>query len=506
MLSATAVELRHTGPLIASTSDSKTAALATAPLVDAPRTVHWANGAGLFLGDVVAFASSVVIGGISVYGIESHLLGIPYLAFEGPYLVQQLVLLGCVMVGICGWFARTGHYSERRPFREDLSGILNALLVGVVISGFVEFANKTSFSRLWLLLSWLLAALAIPLARVLVRRALVSSGTWVINAVMIGLGSHGKSVKDLLTRDPYLGYRVTNDGSLSAYTKDSNGSLGMRLDTLMQASAAQRVILVPADEEMPDLEFMIDALNVRMIPYAVVPPIHKLPLARLATQTFLSCDAVLLRVRPGLVSAFSQAVKRAFDIVVTLLLLIPLIPICLIVSLLIMLDGGPIFFAHERVGRGGRVFKCLKFRTMVPDAANVLDQVLAHHPEARDEWLRTRKLKNDPRTTKIGNLLRVTSIDELPQFINVLRGDMSLVGPRPVVQQELREHYKTDNSYYLLVRPGLTGLWQISGRNLTDYQQRVHLDSWYVRNWSLWGDIIILFRTLPVVISRRGAY
>jgi len=414
--------------------------------------------------------------------------------------------LGCVMLGLCGWFARTGHYTERRPFREDLSGILNAVMVGVLISGFIEFANKTNFSRLWLLLTWLLVALAVPLARVLVRRALASSGSWVVNAVMIGLGSHGTSVRESLTGDSYLGYRVTSDGGLAAYTKDTNGSLGMRLDKLMSETNAQRVILVPADNEMHNLEYMIDALNVRMIPYAVVPPIHKLPLARLATQTFLSCDAVLLRVRPGLVSPFSQAVKRIFDVVITLMLLGPLVPICMIVSFLIMLDGGPIFFAHERVGRGGRVFKCLKFRTMVPDAAKVLDQVLAHHPEARDEWLRTRKLKNDPRTTKIGNLLRVTSIDELPQLINVLRGDMSLVGPRPVVQQELREYYKGDNSYYLLVRPGLTGLWQISGRNHTNYEQRVHLDSWYVRNWSLWSDIIIMFRTLPVVISGRGAY
>jgi Undecaprenyl-phosphate galactose phosphotransferase WbaP len=506
ILSAATVELRQSDVIVTSIDDSKATGRAPATVAREPASSHWRNGASLFLGDLLALATSLVIGGIAAYCIESFLLGIPYLAFEGPYLAQQLVFLGCVMVGLCGWFARTGHYTERRPFREDLSGILNAMLVGVLISGFVEFANKTNFSRLWLLLTWLLAALAVPLARIVVRQALAASGTWVVNAVMIGLGSHGKSVKELLTEDSYLGYRVTVDGGLSAYTKDSNGSLGMRLDKLMNETNAQRVILVPAGDEMHNLEYMIDALNVRMIPYAVVPPIHKLPLARLATQTFLSCDAVLLRVRPGLVSPFSQAVKRVFDIVVTLLLLGPLVPMCAIVSLLVMIDGGPIFFAHERIGRGGRAFKCFKFRTMVPDAANVLDQVLAHHPEARDEWLRTRKLKNDPRTTKIGSLLRVTSIDELPQLINVLRGDMSLVGPRPVVQQELRDHYKDDNSYYMLVRPGLTGLWQISGRNLTNYEQRVHLDSWYVRNWSLWGDIIILFRTLPVVIAGRGAY
>lgn len=197
---------------------------------------------------------------------------------------------------------------------------------------------------------------------------------------------------------------------------------------------------------------------------------------------------------PGLMSPFSQVVKRIFDVVVAPLLLGLLLPIWLIVSLMIMLDGGPLFFAHERIGRGGRAFKCFKFRTIVPDAARGLGQML----EAHDDWLGT---TNGPRTTWIGNLLRVTGIDELPKLINVLRGDMSLVGPCPAVQQELREHYKDDNFYYLLVRPGLTGLWQIGGRNCPSYEERMCLNSRYVRNWSLWGDIIILLSAMSLMVS-----
>lgn len=230
---------------------------------------------------------------------------------------------------------------------------------------------------------------------------------------------------------------------------------------------AQQVVAVQADKEMPHLESVID-------------------------------NAGLLG--PGLASPFRQTVKRVFDVVVALLLLGPLLPICLIGSLMIALDGGPIFFAQEQIGRGGRVFKCLKFRTMVSDAAEVLDRVLASDPEAREEWLRTRKVGNDPRITRIGKLLRATSIDELPQLINVLLGDLSLVGPRPVVHQERCGHFEGDTSQHLLVRPGLTGLWQISGRNHTDDEQRL-LDRWYVSNWSFWGDIIILLRTILVVIS-----
>jgi exopolysaccharide production protein ExoY len=195
-----------------------------------------------------------------------------------------------------------------------------------------------------------------------------------------------------------------------------------------------------------------------------------------------------------------------FDIIISSLLLIMLCPLFLIVCLAVAADGGPIFFAHERVGRHGQLFKCLKFRTMVTNAGEVLEHLLAQNPEARREWLGTHKLRDDPRATRLGRILRAASTDELPQLLNVLRGDMSLVGPRPVIQHELAAHYKSNNSYYLLVRPGVTGLWQISGRNDVGYEQRVHLDAWYVRNWSLWSDIIILVRTVPAVIIGRGAY
>jgi undecaprenyl-phosphate galactose phosphotransferase len=457
------------------------------------------NSVALFFGDLIACASAMAIGGFAAYAIETCLFGVPYLAFKGPYLARQLLLLAGVMVAICGKFAHAGHYTMRRTFHEDLGEILNALLVGFVISGFVEFAYTTGFSRLWLLLTWLLATFAIPLMRIVVRWGLTKSGTWVVKAAMIGLGRHGAAVKELLGDDAYLGYHVIVAGPLSAYLKDSNGSVGMRLDKLMTDTGAQQVFLVPSAFEMHDLDALINALNVRMIPYAVVPPIHKLPLARLVTQAFLSRDVVLLRVQTGLVSPFSQAIKRLFDVVVALLLVGLLSPLCTIVSLMIALDGGSIFFAHEYVGRGGRVFKCLKFRTMVPNAAKAPEQVLSCQG-AREEWSRARSLKSDPRTTTIGTLLRVSSIEELPQLINVLRGDMSLVGPRPVVHQELPEHDKADNSYYLLVRPGLTGLWQVSGGNHANCEQRMHLDSWYVRNWTLWGDIVILFRTIPAVI------
>jgi Undecaprenyl-phosphate galactose phosphotransferase WbaP len=199
------------------------------------------------------------------------------------------------------------------------------------------------------------------------------------------------------------------------------------------------------------------------------------------------------------------AAKRAFDIGAALVLLVLLSPLMLTVALLVMRDGGPCVFGHARVGMGGRKFRCLKFRSMVRNADAVLRDLLATDPTARAEWEKDFKLRHDVRVTALGRFIRRTSIDELPQLWNVVRGDMSLVGPRPVVEKEL-ERYGDSVSYYLRVLPGITGLWQVSGRNDADYDKRVMLDVTYVRNWTFAGDIVILFKTIGVVIHGRGAY
>lgn len=206
-------------------------------------------------------------------------------------------------------------------------------------------------------------------------------------------------------------------------------------------------------------------------------------------------------------NALRPALKRAMDIAGALILLLVSLPVFAAIALLVRLDGGPAFYSHPRVGLGGRRFGCLKFRSMVVDADQRLAALLERDPEARAEWERCRKLRHDPRVTWIGRFLRATSLDELPQLINVLRGEMSLVGPRPVQAAELETHYgPVATAHYLSVRPGITGLWQVSGRSETSYAARVALDSQYATNPSLWTDIRILLRTPAAVLLRRGAY
>ncbi|ATR19591.1 MAG: UDP-phosphate galactose phosphotransferase [Azospirillum brasilense] len=197
--------------------------------------------------------------------------------------------------------------------------------------------------------------------------------------------------------------------------------------------------------------------------------------------------------------------KRSTDIGLSLVMLVLALPIMAFIALLVSLDRGPIFYAHPRIARNGRTFGCLKFRSMVPDAEKRLQNLLASDPEIRHEWETQQKLRRDPRVTWIGRVLRATSLDEVPQLFNVLRGDMSLVGPRPVTQKELVERYSDGKSVYLSVRPGLTGLWQVSGRSDTSYAYRITLDTQYVLRPSMRTDMKILVKTVKVVLRGSGA-
>ena len=207
----------------------------------------------------------------------------------------------------------------------------------------------------------------------------------------------------------------------------------------------------------------------------------------------------------SLARSVQTRLKHILDRVAAALLLAAFAPVFAMVAVLVGMDGGPVMFSHRRVGRNGKAFGCLKFRTMVVAAEELLPEYLRLHPTAAEEWRREQKLAFDPRVTGVGKLLRRTSLDELPQLWNVLRGEMSLVGPRPVTRGEINTHYSRCAGVITSVKPGLTGLWQVSGRNDVGYEKRVALDLRYVKSWSLLEDLRILLKTADVVLSRSGA-
>jgi Undecaprenyl-phosphate galactose phosphotransferase WbaP len=456
--------------------------------------------------DIFALCVSAAIAGLISWLISTKVLHTGYHAFGTANMKYRLEVWAALFAGLCTWFAVNGAYSARRPMQDDLKQVVSALIVMLMIDGFLQFASKEEFSRLWIMLVWPVAAITIPILRVAIRRFLDAAGVWRMGAAIIGGGSHCASLAKSLESDRYVGYAIAYHSRMPILSEKSLLQLAASLSGDMRLRGAETVMLVPTAAEMSNIDRTIDVLNLNMTPYTLIPPVQSLPFAGLTVQTILDSEAILMTSRTGLLSPLRQGVKRIFDVVVAAILLVALLPMLLLISVLVASSGGRILYGHKRVGRGNQTFYCLKFRSMALEADRLLADLLARDPEAAREWRQNFKLEIDPRITRVGKFLRKTSLDELPQLLNVLRGEMSLVGPRPVVADELHRYYGENAFYYQMVRPGITGLWQVSGRSQTTYERRVFLDTCYVRNWSLWTDLVILFNTVPSVLAARGAH
>ncbi len=333
-----------------------------------------------------------------------------------------------------------------------------------------------------------------------------------IPVLLVGAGKTAELVKKAFDRMPISTYKIIgfvddNPKSVSiAAEYECFGVFDDVEDVIKDTGGVQTVLICAPGLESKKLVSLVNRLQLLVKRVAFVPELFGLPASNISARGMMEEQAVVLRVQNNLARKSNRIMKRIFDIVATVCGGILILPIIAIVAVLIYLDSpGPIVFGHKRVGQGGKEFFCYKFRSMVPNAQEALEIYLKEHPEAREEWERDFKLKDDPRVTKIGKFLRKTSLDELPQLWNVLMGDMSLVGPRPIVQAEVEKYGDYINDFYL-VPPGITGVWQVSGRSDTTYEERVLMDSWYVHNWSVWIDIVYLIKTVLAVVKGKGAY
>jgi undecaprenyl-phosphate galactose phosphotransferase len=413
-------------------------------------------------------------------------------------------------------FAARGHYSRRRPAADEVLDIIKVFLLVAVVDSVFAYLTKAQFSRAWFISAWCLSLLILPLARTLTKSLLARLGRWQRPTVILGTGQNAQEAAKALRSEPLMGleliaFLVPKGETSAAISSETEGRhvavlpAGEDLEaTLERMNSPHLVVALEAESLLPH-QGLLQRLSARYADLSIIPPLRGLPLYGMELTHFFTHEVLLLTARNNLARPIPQLVKRLFDLAGSLTLLVVLFPLFVYLSWKIRQTGGAAIFRHMRVGRYGRMFGCLKFRTMVPDADQVLREHLDADPSARAEWERVFKLKDDPRITPVGAFLRRTSLDELPQLWNVLKGDMSLVGPRPIIEEEL-ERYGDQVGYYLESRPGVTGLWQISGRNDTGYEDRVALDSWYVRNWSLWYDLVILVKTVSVVLQRKGAY
>lgn len=408
-------------------------------------------------------------------------------------------------------FALSGLYSvvALHPAIE-LQRIVRATTVSYILLAASTFfaRDAEAYSRAILLASWALTLVAVPVGRLAARHAFGKRDWWGEAAIVLGGGPAAQAVSRILRERPSIGLRPV--GLLDDLAPDRpDPAAAPYLGPLSRAPQLAAGGLRYAIIAMPGLPSarLADAVETyasRFPNVLIIPDLFGISSLGVETRDFGGVLGVAVRHR--LLDRVPRLAKRAFDVALSAALLAILAPFLAIIAISIWtMSPGPVLYSHRRLGLGGREFAAWKFRSMVQDGERVLDRYLRDHPEMRAEWDRDRKLRRDPRITGIGRFLRKTSLDELPQLWNVLRGEMSLVGPRPIVKAEV-ERYGPKYSLYCKVRPGITGLWQVSGRNKTTYARRVELDEFYVRNWSIWLDIYILTRTAGVVLTGDGAY
>ena len=461
----------------------------------------------LWFGDFFAFFSSFFISLMLLPFINDNQIAFPKEELDEYIFIHLVISLGCV----CWFWVHLRHYTYRKPFWFELKEIFRTLVIFFVIELAIIAFSKLYVSRTLWMLTWFWALILVPIVRIFFKKLLLKLNLYQKDTVIIGSGQNAKDVYRALAGESYLGFSLCYFVSSDIIPENGKNEIKVidarnkDIISLQQLDTkAVQFILALDDEMILDSWLRYLALN-KYRSVSVIPNIRGIPLYGTDMSFLFSHEILLLRVNNNLAKRSSRILKRIMDVLGSLGIIILLSPVLLYLYFSVKKDGGNAIYGHPRIGRNGKIFKCLKFRSMVVNSKEVLDELLRTDPEARAEWEKDFKLKNDPRITKIGAFIRKTSLDELPQLFNVLKGEMSLVGPRPIVADEL-ERYQDDVEYYLMAKPGMTGLWQVSGRNDVDYNTRVYFDSWYVKNWSLWNDIAILFKTVNVVLKKDGAY
>lgn len=460
------------------------------------RTFVWQTfkcSAPLLAADLVALLMCGLLSAILVWPLYSHVLAIAQ---------PMAVILGLVLLAywICGLYSAMG-VSPVLELKQIIQ-INSIAFVAAAVGGAVSPPIP-----LWCLGCCVLACGLVPFWRANARRWCCQTTWWGRPTLVITSGKSADSVVLSLLRAPTSGFRpiaVTDPqgearSALVPVINDHN-----ELKNLVEKHSIRYAVVSAPDASSAGLGDLFNRYA-GMIPHIIV--LSDSPDLPSLWGTSRSCGRMTgVEMRNARMLARLWYIKRIIDVVVAIIALVMSFPLLVLIALAVKLTSkGPIFFGHSRIGLGGHWFMAWKFRTMHPDGDAVLRAYLEAHPEAKEEWERDHKLKNDPRVTPIGDVLRRLSLDELPQIWNVIKGEMSLVGPRPIVAKEVIK-YGGVFKKYSTVKPGITGMWQVSGRSEVSYEERVQLDEFYVANWSPWLDLYILAKTVVVLLRRKGAY
>jgi Undecaprenyl-phosphate galactose phosphotransferase WbaP len=453
----------------------------------------------LVLSDITALLLSVAIG-----------LGIKVM-FRGPIEIGSYLQLWPFLFVFLIAYMASGLYSGvgiGAPAELRRATLCSSVLFLILAVSTMSLRGARHYVTWTLFLAITLSVVMVPMLRELVRQTFSRASWWGVPAVIFGAGPAGKQVVRALLNDPGLGLKpvaVVDDTERCSnlHGVPVVGRSGLA-PLLFEGQGPAYAVFAMPDVPQHRLMSMIDRYGKNFSHILVVPELHGF--SSLWVDSKNVGGMVGLELRQQVLLPDYGLIKGFVDVLLTVAGGIVLLPLILLIILWVKLDSrGPVFYSQARIGRHGRKFRAWKFRSMVVNADAMLESYLAQHPELREEWERDHKLKKDPRITRAGRFLRRTSLDELPQLWNVLQGEMSLVGPRPITDKEV-EKYGGAFEIYKKVNGGITGLWQVSGRNDVSYEERVNYDEFYVRNWSVWLDCCILFRTIAVVLLSKGAY
>jgi Undecaprenyl-phosphate galactose phosphotransferase WbaP len=402
------------------------------------------------------------------------------------------------------------HYFERSSEYDEAINIFYCIFfIGSLSMSFI-YAFSLSSSPDKHIYFFFFLPLVVLLFRQIIRILLNSINLWMIPTVVISMEGEKEHVVAALLSQFNLGLNISNIIQIKIIDLEDNLFSEKLLESLTiscQKISNPEIVLALHDMPSQLINFIENYLLQNRIKYHIIPDIGIGSINSSHVSHFFKSELLILTPIIPLTKAINQIIKRLFDIIFSLIALMFLFPLLCVIFYLIKYtdaESHPIY-SHLRYGKSGKTFYCYKFRTMHKDSEMLLNNYLSQNIDARNEWSKDHKLKNDPRITRLGKFLRKYSLDELPQLLNVLVGDMSIVGPRPITQVEVSK-YGSNIYYYELIQPGLTGLWQISGRNLTTYGERIALDLWYIKNWSFFYDIAIIIRTVYVVLTVKGAY
>jgi len=404
-------------------------------------------------------------------------------------------------------------YSRRMPFYAEVQMLFKACCYSIFTVVLVMYLAQISAatSRLFVAIFGVLSFIYLSVFRYITKRFMTNHKLLSIPVLIIGAGKTAEILAKAITNDAGMGYRIIGlleDNKVQEGILEQYPVLGTFSDVerVIKKSSVERVFIAAPGMDPEKLGLLIFKVQPLVKKLAVIPSISGAPMSNVEVESMFYEQLLILRMKNHLENFWNVFIKTVFDYTLTIIGTMLISPILAFIAIKIKMDSpGPVIYDGYRLGKNGKLFRCYKFRSMYCNGDEILEQYFKEHPEMYADWKKYHKLENDPRVTPFGAFMRRTSLDELPQIFNVLLGHMSLVGPRPYLPSEKEEMGELADTV-LIAKPGITGYWQTSGRSEVSFINRVKMDCWYICNWNLWIDIVMLFKTFAVVLNKKGAY